>query len=588
MSLFSRRSILALSLLCAAGMSAGISALEDISKPLVSKSVASKKQAPAYAVVSDDGKHAVATVQPLATQAALDIYQQGGNAIDAALAAAFTLGVVDSHNSGIGGGLFIIAHLADGEVIAIDGREMAPSAATKDMFIREGVAVPELSKTGALAVGVPGSVQALYELQQRAGKLSFADTLAPGIEIAEQGFAIDHVLAARLQRSKKKLQAFPETEKVFMPKGQPLTTGDILKQQDLANTYRMLAKQGPKYFYKGDFAKKLDQWMQANGGILNAADMATYKTIERAALRSSFMGYELVGFPPPSSGGMHVSQILKMMELQTAYKQPELDRYHRYIESSKRAFADRAHWMGDSDFVSVPRGLDSPAYLKKRIADISHLSATENLTYGTPEDWKSNIFAKHTTHVVTADKLGNWVSLTTTLNTSFGSAVMVPGTGVVMNNQMDDFAAQPGIPNAFGLLGSEANAVAAGKRPLSSMSPSLVLKDGKPVMALGAAGGPTIISQVAQVMQNVLALDMELEQAMATPRVHHQWKPNLVFVDGFMDEQLKEGLTKRGHNLKIWPAFGATQAILLKDGQFQAESEPRIQPERLKQLNKKP
>ncbi|WP_096087724.1 gamma-glutamyltransferase [Agaribacterium haliotis] len=531
-----------------------------------------------YARISDDGKLALASVQPLATEAGMDMYRRGGNAVDAALAMAFSLGVVDSHNSGIGGGLFIIARLADGRVLAIDGREMAPKLASRDMYLRDGVFHSELSKTGALAVGIPGSVQALAELQRLGGKLSLAETLKPAIDVAEQGFAIDHVLAARLQRSKNKLQRFPEAAAIFLPKGQTLKAGDTLVQKDLAQTYKKLAKQGPEYFYRGDFAKQTAKWMQANGGLISEADFKAYHTVRREPVRDMFLGYELIGFPPPSSGGTHVAQILKMTQMLGAYQAPPEQRYHLYIEASKLAFADRAHWMGDSDFVAVPKGLTDRNYLLERIALVNKKAANDNYSYGTPKDWQDNIFDKHTTHLVAADKQGNWVSITTTLNTSFGSGVVIPGTGVLMNNQMDDFAAQPGVANAFGLIGADANAIAPGKRPLSSMSPTLVMKDGKPLMALGAAGGPTIISQVAQVIQNSLAFGMTLDQAMLTPRVHHQWKPNLVFIDSYASEQLKKSLEAKGHKLRNWPPFGSTQALMLRDGTFQAEAEPRIRP----------
>jgi gamma-glutamyltranspeptidase/glutathione hydrolase len=530
-----------------------------------------------YAVTTEDGKAALATVHPLATEVGVRVIEDGGNAIDAAVAMAFALGVVDGFNSGIGGGLFIVAHTENGDTILLDGREMAPAAAHRDMYLRDGKAVPSLSKTGALAVGVPGSVAALHELQRRAGKLTFKKLIEYSIPLAKKGFPVSKKMASRLERTKDKLASFPETAAIFHRDGQPLQAGDILVQQDLARTYRKLAKKGPRYFYNGAFARAVEKWMQGNQGIVTADDFAAYKIIEREPIRSSVFGYELVGFPPPSSGGIHVAQILTMLELLEADKVDAADRYHRIIEASKLAFADRAYWLGDADFVDVPIGLLDADYLGSRAASVDLATASGEVEAGLPPNHEDALFNRHTTHLSAADAKGNWAAITTTLNTSFGSGVTIPGTGVVMNNQMDDFSIQPGVPNAFGLVGNEANAVAAGKRPLSSMSPSLVFKGGKPVMSVGAAGGPTIISQVSQTIFNYLALGMSLEDAMSTARVHHQWKPGVGFVDAFMDAQLRENIVNKGHELRNWPAFGATQAIVLEDGQFFAESEPRIQ-----------
>ncbi len=531
------------------------------------------------AATNKDGSAAVATVHGLATKAGLDAVAQGGNAIDAALAAAFTLGVVDGQNSGIGGGCFILARLADGTVLAIDGREMAPALATPDMFLKDGKAVPEWSKTGALAIGVPGSVQALYELQKRAGKLSFADTLLPAADLAEKGVAVSPVLAARLQRVSSKLAQFPASAAIFLPDGQALKEGEILQQADLADTYRKLAKHGPAYFYTGDFARAVEAWMKKHQGRVRAKDFKAYHTVLRAPVASEFEGYELVGFPPPSSGGVHVAQILTMLDILDASRYEDAERYHLIIEASKRAFADRAYWMGDADFVSVPKGLLDKSYLKQRSADITLNRSTEVEGHGLPPNYETYLFGKHTTHLATADKHGNWVAITTTVNTSFGSGVVIPGSGVLMNNQMDDFTAQPGVPNAFGLVGSEANAVAPGKRPLSSMSPTLVFKDGQPVLSVGAAGGPTIISQVAQTLFNYLALQLPLDEAMARVRLHHQWQPDRVFIDSYADEELRAALQEKGHTVVTWPAFGATQAISIENGKLNPQSEPRIQPD---------
>lgn len=530
-----------------------------------------------YARTTKDGRGAVASVNPIATQAGIDAFAAGGNAIDAALAVAFTLGVVDSHNSGIGGGCFIVVRQADGTVLAIDGREMAPAKAHRDMFKRDGKVDPSLSKTGALAIGIPGSVAALHHVQKSGGKLSFEQVVLPAAAIADQGFAVDSVFTSRLLRNTLNVKKFPATAAIFLnDKGVPLQTGDTLVQKDLAVTYRKLAKEGPDYFYQGAFAQAVDKWMKANGGIVTQKDFSNYKVLQREPVISQFEEYRIVGFPPPSSGGVHVAQILNILSHFPLTDLSEVDRYHVIIEAMKLAFADRAYWLGDPDFAKVPKGLIDAGYAKSLANTISLKGASKVRQHSVPPKADSELFGKHTTHISTADKDGNWVAITTTLNTSFGSKVVIPGTGVLMNNQMDDFSAQPGMPNAYGLVGAEANSVQAGKRPLSSMSPTLVFKGEAPVLSVGAAGGPTIITQVLQTLVNHLILQKPLEEAMRTVRVHHQWLPDQVYYDHFADKALLKGLEKKGHRLKVWPPFGATQAITLGDVGFTAVTEPRL------------
>ena len=537
--------------------------------------------ATAYSQVLPNQKGAVATVQPLATQAAVNAFTAGGNAIDAALAAAFTLGVVDSHNSGIGGGCFILARLASGQILAIDGREMAPAAASPAMYLRNGKLDPRLSKVGALAVGVPGSVQALYDLQKAGGKLHFDDVLLPAATLAEQGFAIDNTLAARLRATAADLAQFEASKKVFFkPNDQPLAAGDWLKQPDLAATYKALAQKGPSWFYRGPFAQKTARWMQNNGGIITQQDFANYRSFFREPIHSQFMGFDIYGFGPPSSGGAHVAQMLNMIDGEPLAKMPEVERYHLLVEVMKLAFADRAQWMGDADFVPVPKGITASIYGKQLRLLIDPKKAAQNTSFHLPPSASTDFFNqalnKHTTHLTTADADGNWVAITTTLNTSFGSKVMIPETGVLMNNQMDDFATAPGIPNAFGLVGGQANSIAPGKRPLSSMSPTLVLRQGRPVLTLGAAGGPTIITQVFQALVNHIALEKPIKEAIAMPRVHHQWQPDWLFTELPLDGDTAKKLVVKGHNLRAAGDFGGTQAISFTGGQFTAITEPRV------------
>ncbi|MCP8899148.1 gamma-glutamyltransferase [Gilvimarinus xylanilyticus] len=531
-----------------------------------------------YARVSADGKVAVATVQPRATEAAMQVLEKGGNAVDAAVAAALALGVVDGHNSGIGGGCFAIVRWADGSVEALDGREMAPAKASRAMYVRDGEVVKSLSRTGALASGVPGSVAVYDYMLKKGGALERAKVYQPAIDLAEQGFAIDAIYAERLARHREVLAGFSGSAKVLLsPQGEPWPAGHKLIQKDLAQTYRQLAKQGADYFYRGDFARAVEKWMNDNGGMIDAKDFAAYQMHRREPVRSDYRGYEIVGFGPPSSGGVHVAEILNTLKPFDLRKLDNVSRYHLIAEAMKLAFADRAYWLGDPAFVDVPKGLISERYARERAKLISLKKTLADTGHGTPANAEVDLFDKHTTHIATADSEGNWVAITTTVNTDFGSKVVIPGTGVVMNNQMDDFVARPGVPNIYGLVGSEANAIAPGKRPLSSMSPTLVLREGKPVMTLGAAGGPTIITQVVQGIINHIDLGLPLYEALATPRIHHQWRPNALYLEKSAAESLRKGLAELGHEMKTLGPYGSTQAIEWRDGQFTAVSEPRLE-----------
>jgi len=530
-----------------------------------------------YAQVSGDGKVAAASVNPDATTIAMNVVKRGGNAVDAAIAIAFALGVVDPHNSGIGGGCFILVRLADGRIVAIDGREMAPAAAQRDMFVQDGKANPELSRTGALAIGVPGSVMALHRLQREGGKLNFADVILPAAELAEKGFAVSPIVADRMVTTAKELQKFPATAAIYLDKSQqPFAVNTIITNKDLAHTYRELARLGPDYFYRGDFANKTADWMKKNNGVITRADFANYQIKLREPIVSQFAGYTLYGFPPPSSGGIHVAQILNILENFDLHKTTSSERYHLMAEAMKFAFADRAHWLGDTDFVKVPLSLTDKTYAKSIAQKIHVDKAVNNVVHGEPELDIPHLMDRHTTHIAAADLDGNWVAITSTVNTTFGSKVVIPGTGIVMNNQMDDFSAQAGVANAFGLVGSEANAIAAKKRPLSSMSPTIVFKDNQPVMTLGAAGGPTIISQVVQNLLYTLEFNMPAEDAIKQPRIHEQWSPDLLFVEPTMHELVRSSLAQKGHEIKLWPNMGFSQIIQLRDGKLVPVAEPRV------------
>ena len=425
-----------------------------------------------------------------------------------AVAVGLTLGIVDPHNSGIGGGCFMLIHLANGTNICLDGRETAPAAATRDLFIRDGKGDTTLSQTGALASGVPGEVAAFDFAIRHYGKKSLAELILPAADIAERGFKMGSGCAKALQSAAVDMSRFKFSTAVYFTNGSPLRAGEILREPDLAATYRNIAAQGSDWFYRGAFAAAVEGWMKANGGILNAADFANYRAQLRDPIESTYRGYDVVSFPPPSSGGVHVLEMLNILENFNLKSMAEDTRLHVIAETMKLAFADRAHWLGDPDFASVPRGLIDKTYAAGLAQKINPEHTTLVPSYGLPPNWQTDLFKKHTTHFSVADAEGNWVACTATINTSFGSKVVIPGYGVVMNNEMDDFSVQPGVPNAFGLIGGEANAVGPGKRPLSSMSPTIVLKGGQPVIALGAAGGPRIISAVLQELVNMIDLGM--------------------------------------------------------------------------------
>jgi gamma-glutamyltranspeptidase/glutathione hydrolase len=503
----------------------------------------------------------IASVHPLATEAGLNVLKAGGNAIDAAVAVGLTLGVVDTHNSGIGGGCFMLIHLANGKIVAIDGREMAPAAATRDLYLRNGKADTELSQTGPLASGVPGELAAFDYAVRQFGKKPLSDLILPAAAIAERGFVVTEGFANRLRSAADDLKKFEASRAIFFRNGEPVKAGEVLRQRDLAKTYRAIAEQGSDWFYRGPFAQAAGQWMQSNGGIMTAADFANYRLILREPVTTTYRGKKVVSFPPPSSGGVHVVQMLNILERFKLAKMDEATRLHVIAEAMKLAFADRAHWLGDPDYAKVPRGLIAKRYAAKLARRIRLDRASEVPTHGMPRKWERDLFEKHTTHFSVADAEGNWVAVTATINTSYGSKVVIPGTGVVLNNEMDDFSIQPGVRNAFGLIGAEANAVAPGKRPLSSMTPTIVFDGRKPILALGAAGGPKIISAVLQELIAMIDLDMTPAEALAAPRIHHQWSPDELMVERRLPEALQAALTQRGHRVKELNSLSVSQIV---------------------------
>lgn len=528
--------------------------------------------------------NAAATVHRLATRAAENAFASGGNAFDAAIAAAFMLGVVDGHNSGIGGGCFVLARDADGKLLAIDGRETAPALAHRDMYVRDGSVNAAASKIGALASGVPGQVHALHKLSQSHGRIGWTDGLNEAAEVARSGFAVGAATHSAISRVAGSLGRFPASAAQFLTvDGRIPAVGERLRQPDLASTLQSIADDGPASFYEGPFADRCDQWMKENGGILSRSDLAGYQSVRREPLQTRYRDWRIVGFPPPSSGGVHIAQMLMMLErfdVRSIFQQSEIKGLHLLSEVMRRAFADRAHWLGDADFADVPKGLIDPKYCSALAAGIDLAGVSPVPNHGMPPAAQSDLFTRqHTTHLTTADGDGNWVAITNTVNTTFGSRVVIPGTGVVMNNEMDDFSISPGTPNSFGLIGAEANAIEPGKRPLSSMSPTIVLDSaGIPRLTCGAAGGPRIINAVLQCIVRVLDLGMSVEQALSAVRVHHQWRPNRLVVEREASSSDRDALTALGHELSDPFSIGVAQAIeRTGSGELRAASDPRGQ-----------
>lgn len=525
----------------------------------------------------------VASTSELASKVGVEVLKKGGNAIDAAAAVGLALAVTWPSGGNIGGGGFMLVHKGDGNSEVIDYRERAPLAATRDMYLdAQGNIVNELSTVGYKAVAVPGTIAGLALAQKRHGKLTWAQVVEPALKLARDGFVVNYHFAQSLKRVATLLERFPDSKKVFLRGGsRPYEEGEVIKQPELAATFARLKARGPREFYEGQTAKLIVADMKANGGLVSAEDLKQYEPAIRTPLRSKYRGYEFVTMPPPSSGGAVLINILNMLE---PHRLSELgfhsaDSLHLVFESMKRAFADRAEWMGDTDFVKVPlSGLLNPKYALERAKSIQMDKATPSseIKFGEPTKYES----PETTHYVVADKLGNVVSNTYTLNGSFGAGVMAKGTGVLLNNEMDDFTSKPGSPNMYGLLQNEKNAIAPKKRPLSSMTPTIVLKDGKLFFAVGSPGGPTIINTVLQTSLNIVDFGMNIQEAIDAPRFHHQWMPDVVKWEARgISKETKLELEKRGHVFDKNPGYiGDAQGILYDEklGMFTAASDPRL------------
>ena len=518
--------------------------------------------------------------EKLASEAGLAMLKKGGNAIDAAVATGFALAVTLPRAGNIAGGGFMLVHLADSnEQVFIDYREMAPAAASRDMFLNEdGTVNKRKAYNSVSAAGIPGTVAGLIHALEKYGTLDLKTVMQPAIDLAEKGFAVPAALHLNLRSAAKRLARNEEANRVYLGgAGTAPAMGALFKQPDLAATLKRVRDEGFDGFYKGKTAALIAAEMQRGGGVMNVDDLASYRAIERKPVRASFRGYDIVSAPPPSSGGVHVSQILKLLE---PYPIEDMGHnsaayLHLLIESMKLAYADRSEYLGDPDRTTIPIAtLTSEPYLKKRRVLIKDDEATpsEIIKPGDVDDYEST----ETTHFAVVDQFGNVVTNTYTINFSFGSGIVVPGTGMLLNNEMDDFAAKPGFPNGYGLVQGEANAVSAGSRPLSSMTPTLVFKEGKPWVATGSPGGSRIITAVAQTLLNLMAFDMTLGMATSSPRIHHQWMPDMAMVEPGISEDTIRILEKSKHKiLRSNSTIGRVNSVQIEDGWFYGYADPR-------------
>ncbi len=522
----------------------------------------------------------VVTSHYLATDEALKVLENGGNAIDAAVTAAFALAVTQPRSGNIGGGGFmLVSSETAGEVVAIDYREKAPAGASRDMFLdKDGNADSEVSRYSHKAAGVPGTVAGLALALEKYGTLSLADALGPAIRLAEDGFVIPSRFSDGISERADRLRQFESSAKVFFkPDGSLYEAGERFVQKDLAATLKRIAAQGVKGFYEGETADLIVAQMQRGGGLISHEDLKNYAPAIRKPVHGNYRGYDVYSMSPPSSGGIHVVQILNMLEgypiSETGHNSAAT--IHLMAESMKRAYADRSEYLGDTDFVKVPvTGLTSKDYAAELRATIDPQKATDSasLKPGNPAPYESN----ETTHFSVVDKFGNAVSNTYTINFSYGSHIVVDGAGFLLNNEMDDFSAKPGVPNAYGLLGGEANKVEPGKRMLSSMSPTIVQKEGKNFLVTGSPGGSRIITTTLQVLMNVIDHNLNIQAAVNAPRVHHQWLPDEIRVEEGISPDTVGLLEGMGHTVSEQAAMGAIQSIMVgEDGTFYGGADPR-------------
>ncbi|HCH26534.1 MULTISPECIES: gamma-glutamyltransferase [Psychrobacter] len=540
------------------------------------------------AIYSEDAIHhpvwakngMVATQEALASDIGLQILKDGGNAVDAGVAVGFALAVTLPRAGNIGGGGFMMIYDAEqGETVALDYREKAPSSASRDMYLdKDGNAVSDLSRFHGLAVGVPGTVAGLLKALEDHGTMSREQVMAPAIALAEDGIEVTAGLSESLEALSDRLQKWPSTKKVFFkPDGSAYQPGERLYQPELARSLKLIATQGADGFYKGETARSIVKAVNEAGGSMSLQDLANYEAIARTPVTGDYRGYEIVSMPPPSSGGIHIVQILNILEGYPLkdYGHNSAQTIHLMSEAMQRAYADRAEYLGDSDFIDVPAsGLTSQAYADQlhTLIDTDKATPASTIKANNPLPYESD----QTTHFSIVDKDGNAIANTYTLNFSYGTGLVADGTGILLNNEMDDFSAKPGTPNGYGLLGGEANSVEANKRPLSSMSPTLVFKDSKPYIVTGSPGGSRIITTVTQIISNVIDHDMNIAEATHAPRIHDQWLPDEIRVEKALNIDTIKKLESMGHTVSPKAAMGSTQSIMITPNGVYGSSDPRI------------
>lgn len=521
----------------------------------------------------------VASQEALASRTGVEILKQGGNAVDAAVAVAFSLAVTLPRAGNIGGGGFMLVHIAkENKTIAIDYREMAPSKAKKNIFLDEnGDAVEKLSREHGLAVGVPGTVMGMSLALEKYGTMTLAQVTAPAIKMAQEGISITPDLAQSLAGLKRRMAQWPTTAAIFYKAdGSDYQVDDILKQPELAHSLSLIAEKGTKGFYEGETATKLINAVKDAGGIMTLDDLKNYKVVEREPVRGEYRGYQVVSMPPPSSGGVHIIEMLNVLQQFPIDKlgHNTAQTIHLMAETMKYAYSDRSEYLGDPDFYKVPvKALTSKDYAQKIASQIAMNKATPSaeIKPGKLAAYESD----QTTHFSVVDKWGNAVSNTYTLNFSYGSGLVAKGTGILLNNEMDDFSAKPGVPNGYGLVGGDANAVEGNKRPLSSMSPTIVMKDGKPFLVTGSPGGSRIITTTLQIIMNVIDHGLNIAEASNAARVHHQWQPDELRVESSFNRDTISLLEAKGHKVKVQSAMGSTQSIMVTEQGIFGASDPR-------------
>lgn len=524
-------------------------------------------------------KGMVVSASDLASQVGALILKRGGNAVDAAVATGFALAVAYPPAGNIGGGGFMVIHLKNGKDIALDYREKAPSKASKNMYLDSlGNFNPSKSTEGFLSAGVPGSVAGLIYALEKYGTMKLEEVIQPAIDLASDGFPLSYRLAEAIASEFPQFQKYPSSSKVFTLNGEPLKEGFVFKQPDLAKTLRLIKEKGKDGFYKGEVAELIERQSGLMGGIITKEDLENYSVVEKEPVKGTYRGFQIVSMPPSSSGGIALIEALNILENYSFQKEDwnSSTYIHRMVEALRYVYADRSKHLGDEAFYPVPKDwLTSKEYARTIFSKITgHAVSSKDIQPGTAMRHES----MQTTHYSVADQYGNAVSTTTTLNSSFGSKIVADGAGFLLNNEMDDFSSKPGEPNQFGLVGSEANSIEPGKRMLSSMTPTIILKDNKPFMVIGSPGGSTIITVVLQTIMNVLDFHMNIQQAINAPRIHHQWLPDELYYEEFgISKDTFDNLKNMGYIFGGERILGRAEGILIdpKDNMFYGATDPR-------------